>query len=85
MQASSDKPSEAPAYELILAITKTSADPIFKTKRFISALEDYRVNGLYTRPKPPPTKIQLAMYSARKKKMVDDMVWSNRFMINALM
>lgn len=85
MQAAPNKPSDPPAYELILAITKASADPIFKTKRFISALEDYRVNGLYTRPKPSPTKSQLAIYNARKKKMVDDMVWNNRFMINALM
>lgn len=84
IQATPDKTGEPPMYELIKAITSASSDPIFKHKRFLSALDDYRLNGLYTRPKPPPTDEQLKIYADRRKKQLADLVWEKRFIVSVL-
>lgn len=79
-----ERSNEPPIYELITTITSASPDPIFKTKRFKSALEDYKVNGVYVRPKPAPTKEQLEMYEARRRKILEEFIWNNRLLINIL-
>lgn len=84
MQAMPERSNEPPIYELIATITSASSDPIFKTKRFKSALEDYQVNGVYVRPKPSPTKEQLEMYEARRRKILENFIWNNRLLINIL-
>lgn len=84
LQSMPDKSIEPPIYELIKAVTNASPDPIFKTKRFYSALDDYRINGIYTRPKKPPTPDQLLKYEARRKHILHDFIWNNRFLISAL-
>lgn len=79
-----ERSSEPPVYELISTITSASSDPIFKTKRFKSALEDYKVNGVYVRPKPAPTEEQLIKYEKRRQKLLADFIWNNRLLINVL-